>query len=34
VERIGFLSFGQWTPTPYSEVRTTSDAFCSQSNWQ
>ena len=26
VKRIGFLSFGHWTPAPYSEVRTASDA--------
>ena len=27
VKRIGFLSFGHWTPAPYSEVRTASDAL-------
>ena len=25
MKRIGFLSFGHWTPAPYSEVRTASD---------
>src|ERR1700752_4981991 len=27
VKKIGFLSFGHWTPPPYSEVRTASDAL-------
>jgi alkanesulfonate monooxygenase SsuD/methylene tetrahydromethanopterin reductase-like flavin-dependent oxidoreductase (luciferase family) len=27
VKRIGFLSFGHWTPSPQSEVRTGSDAL-------
>jgi alkanesulfonate monooxygenase SsuD/methylene tetrahydromethanopterin reductase-like flavin-dependent oxidoreductase (luciferase family) len=27
VKRIGFLSFGHWTPAPHSEVRTASDAL-------
>src|SRR6266852_595850 len=27
VKRIGFLSFGHWTPAPYSDVRTASDAL-------
>jgi alkanesulfonate monooxygenase SsuD/methylene tetrahydromethanopterin reductase-like flavin-dependent oxidoreductase (luciferase family) len=27
VKKIGFLSFGHWTPAPYSEVRTASDAL-------
>ena len=27
MKRIGFLSFGHWTPDPYSEVRTASDAL-------
>jgi alkanesulfonate monooxygenase SsuD/methylene tetrahydromethanopterin reductase-like flavin-dependent oxidoreductase (luciferase family) len=27
VKQIGFLSFGHWTPSPYSEVRTASDAL-------
>jgi len=27
VKKIGFLSFGHWTPTQYSEVRTASDAL-------
>jgi alkanesulfonate monooxygenase SsuD/methylene tetrahydromethanopterin reductase-like flavin-dependent oxidoreductase (luciferase family) len=27
VKRIGFLSFGHWTPASYSEVRTASDAL-------
>ena len=27
MKRIGFLSFGHWTPAPYSEVRTASDAL-------
>jgi alkanesulfonate monooxygenase SsuD/methylene tetrahydromethanopterin reductase-like flavin-dependent oxidoreductase (luciferase family) len=27
VKKIGFLSFGHWTPSPYSEVRTASDAL-------
>src|SRR5205814_8199683 len=27
VKRIGFLSFGHWTPSPHSEVRTASDAL-------
>ena len=27
VKRIGFLSFGHWTPAPDSEVRTASDAL-------
>ena len=27
MKKIGFLSFGHWTPAPYSEVRTASDAL-------
>jgi alkanesulfonate monooxygenase SsuD/methylene tetrahydromethanopterin reductase-like flavin-dependent oxidoreductase (luciferase family) len=27
VKRIGFLSFGHWTPSPHSQVRTGSDAL-------
>jgi alkanesulfonate monooxygenase SsuD/methylene tetrahydromethanopterin reductase-like flavin-dependent oxidoreductase (luciferase family) len=27
MKKIGFLSFGHWTPSPYSEVRTASDAL-------
>src|SRR5499427_7739591 len=27
MKTIGFLSFGHWTPSPYSEVRTASDAL-------
>src|ERR1043165_7286030 len=27
VKKIGFLSFGHWTPSPQSEVRTASDAL-------
>src|SRR6185437_15189386 len=27
VKKIGFLSFGHWTPAPHSEVRTASDAL-------
>ena len=27
MKRIGFLSFGHWTPAPYSDVRTASDAL-------
>jgi alkanesulfonate monooxygenase SsuD/methylene tetrahydromethanopterin reductase-like flavin-dependent oxidoreductase (luciferase family) len=27
VKKIGFLSFGHWTPAPYSEVRTARDAL-------
>src|SRR3954462_3273810 len=27
VKRIGFLSFGHWTPAPHSDVRTASDAL-------
>jgi alkanesulfonate monooxygenase SsuD/methylene tetrahydromethanopterin reductase-like flavin-dependent oxidoreductase (luciferase family) len=27
MKRIGFLSFGHWTPSPHSEVRTASDAL-------
>ena len=27
MKKIGFLSFGHWTPAPYSEVRTASDAI-------
>src|SRR6476646_2036639 len=27
MKSIGFLSFGHWTPTPYSQVRTASDAL-------
>src|SRR3954469_19930881 len=27
VKRIGFLSFGNWTPAPHSDVRTASDAL-------
>jgi len=27
VKKIGFLSFGHWTPSPYSEVRTASDSL-------
>jgi alkanesulfonate monooxygenase SsuD/methylene tetrahydromethanopterin reductase-like flavin-dependent oxidoreductase (luciferase family) len=27
VKKIGFLSFGHWTPAPYSDVRTASDAL-------
>jgi alkanesulfonate monooxygenase SsuD/methylene tetrahydromethanopterin reductase-like flavin-dependent oxidoreductase (luciferase family) len=26
VKKIGFLSFGHWTPSPYSDVRTASNA--------
>src|SRR5437763_6572119 len=31
MKKIGFLSFGHWTPSPHSEVRTASDALL-QSN--
>src|SRR3954452_5773093 len=27
MKRIGFLSFGNWTPSPQSEVRTAADAL-------
>ena len=27
MKKIGFLSFGHWTPSPYSEVRTAADAL-------
>ena len=27
VKRIGFLSFGHWTPAHYAEVRTAADAL-------
>ena len=27
MKKIGFLSFGHWTPSPHSEVRTASDAL-------
>src|SRR3989440_9745399 len=27
VKKIGFLSFGHWTPSPHSEVRTASEAL-------
>jgi alkanesulfonate monooxygenase SsuD/methylene tetrahydromethanopterin reductase-like flavin-dependent oxidoreductase (luciferase family) len=27
VKRIGFLSFGHWTPSPYSQVRTAEDSL-------
>ena len=27
MKRIGFLSFGHWTPAPNSDVRTASDAL-------
>ena len=27
MKKIGFLSFGHWTPAPYSGVRTASDAL-------
>jgi alkanesulfonate monooxygenase SsuD/methylene tetrahydromethanopterin reductase-like flavin-dependent oxidoreductase (luciferase family) len=27
VKRIGFLSFGHWTPSPHSEVRTAADSL-------
>jgi alkanesulfonate monooxygenase SsuD/methylene tetrahydromethanopterin reductase-like flavin-dependent oxidoreductase (luciferase family) len=27
VKKLGFLSFGHWTPAPYSDVRTASDAL-------
>jgi alkanesulfonate monooxygenase SsuD/methylene tetrahydromethanopterin reductase-like flavin-dependent oxidoreductase (luciferase family) len=27
VKHIGFLSFGHWTPSPHSQVRTGSDAL-------
>ena len=27
MKRIGFLSFGHWTPAPYSDVRTASNAL-------
>jgi alkanesulfonate monooxygenase SsuD/methylene tetrahydromethanopterin reductase-like flavin-dependent oxidoreductase (luciferase family) len=27
VKKIGFLSFGHWTPSPYSQVRSASDAL-------
>ena len=27
MKKIGFLSFGHWTPAPYSDVRTASDAL-------
>src|SRR5450631_2978469 len=27
MKKIGFLSFGHWTPSPYSDVRTASDAL-------
>jgi Luciferase-like monooxygenase len=26
MKKIGFLSFGHWTPSPHSQVRTASDA--------
>ena len=27
VKRIGFLSFGHWTPSPHSQVRTAADSL-------
>src|SRR5690348_16488557 len=27
MKKIGFLSFGHWTPSPYSQVRSASDAL-------
>jgi hypothetical protein len=27
VKKIGFLSFGHWTPSPHSQVRTASDSL-------
>ena len=27
VKKIGFLSFGHWSPSPHSEVRTASDSL-------
>ena len=27
MKKIGFLSFGHWTPAPYSEVRTAADSL-------
>ena len=27
MKKIGFLSFGHWTPSPQSQVRTASDAL-------
>src|SRR6201989_2096724 len=27
MKKIGFLSFGHWTPSPYSDVRTARDAL-------
>jgi hypothetical protein len=27
VKKIGFLSFGHWSPAPYSDVRTASNAI-------
>ena len=27
MKKIGFLSFGHWTPEPYSDVRTASNAL-------
>ena len=27
MKKIGFLSFGHWTPSPHSQVRTASDAL-------
>ena len=27
MKKIGFLSFGHWTPSPYSEVRAAADAL-------
>jgi len=31
VKKIGFLSFGHWTSTPLSQVRTASDALLQSS---
>jgi hypothetical protein len=32
MKRIGFLSFGHWTPAPHSEVRSASDALLHRAN--
>ena len=31
MKKIGFLSFGHWTPSPHSEVRAASDALLQSS---
>jgi hypothetical protein len=33
MKKIGFLSFGHWTPSPQSQTRSASDASCNRSTW-